>query len=133
MNPTLQLLDSAHITDVLDELTQELQRKKREPLRWCCALCKAVITDDDCKVQINGTHEHYKVNPQGSAFQFRSYSNAEGCAPTGEATEEYSWFSGYRWRFAQCATCHTQLGWYFSGSDSFYGLITDQLVRCNNH
>jgi len=130
MGSSLHLLDSAHINDVLNDLAREANQKKEKPERWCCAVCKAFITDDACIVRVNGAHEHYKVNPQGHAFHFRSYKHAQGCLRVGQATAEYSWFSGCIWQFAHCANCHTQLGWYFAGSESFFGLIAGQIVRC---
>lgn len=130
MNLSFYLLDSAHITDVLKDLKHGAKRKNAKPKKWCCAVCKAYVTDDDCKVDINGSHEHYKLNPQGHAFLFRSFKQAEGCMPVGQATAEYTWFSGYLWQFSYCVTCHTQLGWYFTGSESFFGLIADHIVPC---
>ena len=130
VNPRWYLLDSAHITDVMSGLTHELQLKNANAKRWCCMTCKAFITDDAFIVHIDGNHEHIKVNPQGHTFQFRSYKHTQGCECWGLATAEHSWFSGYSWQFAHCAMCHTQLGWYFSGSDSFFGLIADQIVQC---
>ena len=124
------LLDSAHIRDAQIVWAVEQQRGKNQDQRWCCAACRAQITDETCLIPIEGQHEHHKVNPQGHAFQFRSFKYAEGCVPIGEPTAEHSWYSGYLWQFAHCTRCHSQLGWYFAGAESFFGLINQYLVRC---
>jgi hypothetical protein len=133
MNPSIYLLDSARITDVLKDLLKDESRRAEKSRRWCCAVCKAFITDDEAGIDVNGKHEHYHVNPQGLSFGFRSYSRADGCNCIGQLTAEYSWFTGLLWRFAHCASCHSQLGWYFSGRESFYGLIVSRLVPCTDH
>ena len=93
------LLDSAHIRDAQIVWAVEQQRGKNQDQRWCCAACRAQITDETCLIPIEGQHEHHKVNPQGHAFQFRSFKYAEGCVPIGEPTAEHSWYSGYLWQF----------------------------------
>lgn len=126
----LYLLDSAHRVDVLKGLETRQQRRQPKGNRWCCAVCGSFITDEASIVPINGQIEHYKVNPNGHAFRFRSYKQADGCTRVGLATSEFSWYSGYLWQFSHCLSCRTQLGWYFSGHDSFFGLINEQLVSC---
>jgi hypothetical protein len=126
----LYLLDSAHIGESIEEKTVAKQRKKSKGQRWCCAVCGTYVTQESYLVHIDGTFEHYKMNPQGQAFQFRSFIQAEGCARVGQPTEENTWYTGYFWQFAHCARCQTQLGWYFTGPKPFFGLIKQQLVRC---
>ena len=125
------LLDSAHICDPQIESVVEKQRQKLKGQRWCCAVCRAYITDDGQRIYIDGTHEHRKTNPLGQAFQFRSFKYAEGCERAGQPTAEYSWYTGYVWQFAHCARCKTQIGWYFIGTESFYGLINQQIILCS--
>ncbi len=125
------LLDSAHIGDAQIELAVEKQRQKSKGQRWCCAICGTYVTDDGQRISIDGTYDHYKINPHGHTFRFRSFKYAEGCERAGQATAEHSWYTGYLWQFAHCARCKTQLGWYFSGSESFYGLINRQIVQCS--
>ena len=76
---------------------------------------------------VNGRHEHAFFNPAGIAFEIRCFHAAPGTALHGAASAEFTWFAGYRWRIALCATCHTHIGWLFTGDDLFYGLIAHQL------
>lgn len=125
------LLDSSHIRDAQIQKTAANQRRKSQPQRWCCAACRTHITDESYLIQINGSFQHYKMNPQGHAFQFRSFKHAEGCVRTGQPTTEHSWYTGYLWQFAYCARCQIQLGWYFTGPEPFFGLIDQRIVRCS--
>jgi hypothetical protein len=129
--PMQYLLDSAHIIDAQVESVVEKQRQKSKGQRWCCAICGTYVTDDGHRINIDGSHEHHKINPHGHSFRFRSFKYAEGCGRTGQPTAEYSWYTGYLWQFAQCVRCKTQLGWYFAGVESFYGLINQQIVQCS--
>ncbi|WP_455210418.1 cereblon family protein [Kaarinaea lacus] len=124
------LLDTAQIHDEQIEFAIEKQRSKSKGQRWCCAVCGTYITDDGLRVHINGAHEHFKINPQGQAFQFRSFSFAEGCSRTGPLIAEHTWYAGYLWQFVHCANCKIQLGWYFAGPEPFYGLIKQQILLC---
>jgi len=79
-------------------------------------------------VAINGRHEHAFFNPAGIAFEIRCFRQAPGTETQGDPTSDFSWFAGYRWQIALCTTCHTHLGWLFTGSGSFYGLIASRLI-----
>jgi hypothetical protein len=98
--------------------------------RFCCAVCGAYVTDDRFKTRINQQHCHTRRNPNDQIFSFACFSAARGCQAHGDASEEHSWFVGYRWRFAHCKNCGVQLGWQFVGGHSFYGLVLEQLVDC---
>ncbi len=97
----------------------------------CCAVCVAPITRRVHARAVFGQHEHDCVNQVGEVFHIGTFGRAEGCAVYGEATGEFSWFAGYRWRFAACGQCGAQLGWFFEddGEDAFFGLILDRLVE----
>jgi len=64
----------------------------------------------------------------GIKFNFGCFQKAPGCSALGIATDEYTWFSGYKWQLAVCAGCGEHLGWLFRGESGFYGLITALLV-----
>jgi hypothetical protein len=98
--------------------------------QWCCAECHAPVTTREESFAVEGQHVHRRSNPDGIPFVFGCFRHAPGCAPIGEATDYWSWFSGYRWRMVVCRQCVTQLGWHFSGDDVFYGLILERLVEC---
>ena len=108
--------------------TDNSDRKPKQ--RYCCAVCGAYVTDDRFMQRINGQHQYTKINPDQHTFVFACFSAARGCQASGPATDKDSWFSGYRWRFAHCNNCATQLGWHFSGEQPFFGLILEQLVDC---
>ena len=94
-----------------------------------CANCMHLITFHQAAMNINGFHEHTFANPSGLIFTIGCFNQAPGCAVAGEATAEFSWFQGFRWRVAVCAACLSHLGWRFSSSGhSFFGLILNKLV-----
>lgn len=79
---------------------------------------------------MGGTHLHRCTNPAGYTYDIGCYRAAPGCGLLGEATAGDTWFAGYRWQIAVCGSCGAHLGWRYAnaGSDTFYGLITAQLV-----
>jgi len=77
---------------------------------------------------VNNRHEHAFFNPAGIAFVLRCFRQAPGVSPCGEPTGEFTWFPGFRWQIVLCATCQTHLGWLFTGTQSFFGLIATRLV-----
>lgn len=94
-----------------------------------CRACGFTICRPDDAIPMAGAHRHTFANPHGIVFEIGCFRNAPGCAGVGPATDDFTWFAGYRWRIAICAACHEHLGWRFEGdSDSFHGLILDRLV-----
>jgi hypothetical protein len=102
--------------------------KKRER-RLFCALCRHPVTHQDERIAVNGTHGHMCTNPVGFTFGIGCFSGAPGCIAIREATEAHTWFKGYAWRIAVCASCEHHLGWRFQApADFFHGLILDRLT-----
>ena len=99
---------------------------------YCCAVCQHVITSGSSAISVEGEHTHIKSNPNGRKFLLRCFSSAVGCAMSGDSTSYFSWFAGYKWQFAHCKECGAQIGWFFEGQGNFFGLIKEQLVRCDN-
>lgn len=96
--------------------------------RIVCAACGAEVTTAGDRIDKRGRHEHYFVNPHGIDFQVACYRAAPGCSAVGPPTSEFTWFPGYRWQLALCATCQVHLGWHFTGDGApFFGLIADRL------
>ena len=114
-------------TGQLDEANATFRRQK-----YCCAVCGYVITTQGDAVEVDGAHQHARINPDGRRFLLRCFSIAAGCGYHGDATSYHTWFTGYAWRYAHCSRCQSQLGWYFQGNGSFYGLISEQLVHCDD-
>ena len=110
----------------LRETSEDIQRQN-----LCCAVCGNNITSSNDAIQIEGAHQHTKLNPEGRKFLIRCFSSGAGCRYNGDATTNHSWFSGYSWRFAHCSKCNIQLGWVFQGNEQFLGLIHEQLIPCD--
>jgi hypothetical protein len=97
--------------------------------RLVCARCRARITHERARTEVNGKHEHYFVNPHGYDYQIGCFSKAEGCIPHGKTSGEFSWFPGYVWQIDYCRSCSWHLGWMFrSPRHFFHGLIVDRIV-----
>ncbi|WP_051617205.1 cereblon family protein [Desulfonatronovibrio hydrogenovorans] len=116
-----------------DSITLEDDQERPGKGQIICSLCRAIITEDVYAVNINGSHAHVFVNPQGLVFEVGCFSKAENITGLGPVTEEFTWFPGYFWQTALCTACRTQLGWIYSGSESgavsFFGFILDRLIR----
>ncbi|MDW7774180.1 MAG: cereblon family protein [Desulfobulbaceae bacterium] len=111
-------------TDVTDNTAADSEKS------LLCRQCRAVIASRRDAVVINGNHLHAFFNPAGIIFEIRCFKQAAGCTVHGHPTDEFSWFQGYVWRYALCATCLIHLGWIFDSSEKFFfGLISDKLVE----
>ena len=93
-----------------------------------CHICQAVITDDTCRINILGSNDHYRINPAGITYYFECFREAPGCDVLGTSTEEYTWFSNYKWQLAMCKECREHLGWLFKGPDRFFALIKGKVL-----
>jgi len=96
-----------------------------------CSGCLNRITRNDVQINVNGSHKHVFVNPQGLVFELGCFAWAVNCVGTGPSTSEFSWFSGYQWQITVCLQCLKHLGWKYEAPDKngFYGLILDRLVE----
>jgi filamentous hemagglutinin family protein len=93
-----------------------------------CRNCGNIITSLESMISVNGQHQHTFINPSGIVFTIGCFSKAEGCITAGEPMSDFTWFNSYSWNHALCANCLFHLGWFYnSGSDSFFGLILDNL------
>jgi hypothetical protein len=96
-----------------------------------CTRCGHVLTRANCRIEVEGLHEHGQVNPHGYIWHFRCYSEAPGCRPVGTTSAEFSWFSGALWQILHCANCDLHLGWEWSGPGArrFVGLILERIFE----
>ena len=133
------------MVDVIDKQGQELDPALRRVLEKTlseapddgtggksfiyCAGCSHVLGRSKDAITINGSHQHFCTNPHGIDFDVGCYSDALGCAISGQPTAADSWFAGFSWRFATCDGCNTHLGWLFENNsgDHFYGLVRDRI------
>jgi hypothetical protein len=101
--------------------------------RIVCATCGADITTAGDRIEKNGRHEHYFVNPHGIDFHVACFRAAPGCLSIGAPSAEFTWFSGYRWQLGLCAACQRHLGWHFAGGGApFFGLIADRIREADD-
>jgi hypothetical protein len=106
------------------KLEEKTETRAQKAVR--CKACGQVVTSPALAIQ---PHEHTFRNPVGFSFHVVCYSDAPGAADVGEPTTAACWFPGYAWTFAICTQCHSHVGWWYSGSDRFAGLIATRLIR----
>lgn len=93
-----------------------------------CRTCGRIVTRMRDRISVGGKHVHALFNPAGILFEVGCFAQAPGCRFEGEFTHDFSWFSGYAWRFAMCRRCAAHLGWEYRGAgDGFAGLIMAEL------
>ncbi|KAJ0872950.1 putative Lon, substrate-binding domain, PUA-like superfamily, CULT domain-containing protein [Helianthus annuus] len=83
-----------------------------------CRSCQTLIANrsDMLVMSTDGPLGAY-VNPSGYVHEIMTLLKASGLALIGVPTEEYSWFPGYAWTVAYCATCEYQMGWLFTATN----------------
>lgn len=94
-----------------------------------CRTCFQVITTKADRLEIQGGHRHSFANPAGIVFEIGCFQSAR-CRYAGLPSSEFTWFRGFRWRFAVCSTCLSHVGWLFISESAyrFHGLILDRLI-----
>ena len=124
---TLDISDHEACKKLLEDLEQTPSLFPEK--RLCCSTCGQIITHDQERITIDGSHAHHFTNPHGIAFHIGCFRTISGCLENGLPTEEFTWFSGYAWRIVHCGSCRQHMGWSFhSENDIFFGLILDRLV-----
>ncbi len=110
-----------------DEITEMVPEDESSIL---CRQCLQAITRPQERAEMEGSHQHTFANPGGIVYQIGCFQSAKGCAQTGPATDEFTWFKGFSWRIVVCRTCLFHLGWVFTSRTRghFYGLILDRLI-----
>lgn len=100
-----------------------------------CRTCKTLIArrSNMLVMSSEGPLGAY-VNPHGFVHEIMTLFKANGLAVIGHPVKEYSWFPGYAWSIAECATCETQMGWLFTATNkklkprSFWGIRSSQVA-----
>jgi len=120
----------ARLREELETTTEEADEPDEEK-KIRCRACRHLITTTDHVFSIDGGHRHTFANPAGIVFEIGCFSAADGCANRGAPTSEFSWFSGYSWRFSLCSRCRGHMGWFYAGEGKpgFYGLILAHLIQ----
>lgn len=128
--PLVFLFDVSDTTEVENRSQILTDSSPEEEKIISCVTCKEMVTKVSEKTSVGGSHRHVFTNPHGYIFEIGCFNTASGCVEVGDSTSEFSWFSGYVWRYAVCHRCHSHLGWVFeNGKGSFfYGLILKKLA-----
>ncbi|KAL8259550.1 hypothetical protein R6Q59_027503 [Mikania micrantha] len=100
-----------------------------------CRSCQTLIANrsDMLVMSTDGPLGAY-VNPSGYVHEIMTLLKASGLTLHGVPSEEYSWFPGYAWTIAYCATCEYQMGWLFTATNkklkprSFWGIRSSQVA-----
>lgn len=100
-----------------------------------CKICQIIIAkrSDMLVMSSEGPVGAY-VNATGYVHEITTLYKANGLALTGPALTKYSWFPGYAWTIANCATCETHMGWLFTATNrklkpkSFWGIRNCQVA-----
>lgn len=100
-----------------------------------CKNCQTVIARrSEMLVMSNEGPLGAYVNPHGCVHEIMTLYKANGLALIGNPVKEYSWFPGYAWTIAYCATCECQMGWRFTATNkklkprSFWGIRSSQVA-----
>uniref|UniRef100_A0A803LBJ5 Protein cereblon n=1 Tax=Chenopodium quinoa TaxID=63459 RepID=A0A803LBJ5_CHEQI len=100
-----------------------------------CKNCQTVIARrSDMLVMSNEGPLGAYVNPNGFVHEIMTLYKANGLALIGRPREEYSWFPGYKWTIANCATCESHMGWLFTATNkklkpkTFWGVRSSQVA-----
>jgi hypothetical protein len=115
------------------QLDQKSSLENARADRLCCRFCGNPVTSRLAAIEVDGCHEHRKINPQQQKFIIQCFRSATGCQLSGTATLEDTWFGGYTWRFAHCDNCGSQLGWFYQGATHFFALIAGLVLPCKSH
>jgi hypothetical protein len=111
------------------EATETDQNEAPDDEYIYCRQCYRIITKPAEQISVGGAHRHTFANPHGLVYEIGCFKTADGCAYSGSASDEFTWFIGFSWKVAICRTCFTHLGWFFvSANSSFNGLILDHLI-----
>lgn len=113
------------------EVAEQDAEQPEEEAYIVCRQCRQAITRSEERFSIQGAHRHTFANPHGLVFEIGCFKHTVGCGYAGAASDEFTWFSGYRWRVCFCSGCLTHLGWLFTstGGDTFHGLILERLLE----
>ncbi|KAF6141742.1 hypothetical protein GIB67_027920 [Kingdonia uniflora] len=84
-----------------------------------CKTCQALIArrTDILVMSADGPLGAY-VNPHGYVHEIMTFNKVSDIALRGHASKQCSWFPGYAWTIANCASCESHAGWLFTATKS---------------
>lgn len=116
-----------------DEDDSELERRDHDAI--VCRHCGAQVSSRRAFFSMDGeSASRIFSNPYGLLHEIFTVRQAQGLLLEGPPTTEFSWFPGYAWEVAYCASCHAHLGWEFTAVDSrdeparFWGLRCSEVA-----
>ncbi|KAK9742083.1 hypothetical protein RND81_03G147300 [Saponaria officinalis] len=100
-----------------------------------CKNCQTIIArrSDLLVMSTDGPLGTY-VNPYGCVHETVTLHKANGLALIGRPSTESSWFPGYAWTIANCASCEGHMGWLFTATNkklkpkSFWAVRSTQIA-----
>ncbi|KAL6006082.1 hypothetical protein ACLOJK_040127 [Asimina triloba] len=100
-----------------------------------CKTCQNVIAkrSDMLVMSSDGPLNAY-VNPHGYVHEVMTLHRTNGLVLKGFPVKEHSWFPGYAWTIANCASCEMNMGWLFTATNkklqprSFWGVRSSQVA-----
>ncbi len=95
---------------------------------WLCAWCHNRVANERDRFRYEGRDEFAFSNPDRMCFVILTFLQTLGCRQAGVPTREHTWFPGHAWSYCLCDRCGQHLGWYYTGTQNFCGLIKDRLV-----
>lgn len=119
-----------------EDLVWGQAKASEEPERELyCFICGTAITQQRERFAVQGSHEHTFTNPGGYVYHIGCFRAAPGCEQAGDFAEAYTWFQGFAWRYALCASCRVHLGWAYRDGEGeeFYGLILNRLLESREY
>ncbi|KAL0879144.1 hypothetical protein ABMA27_002939 [Loxostege sticticalis] len=101
------------VDNALLRLHMELRLIARKSV-LCCSSCMTEIARREhiFAMSSEGVHSNY-TNLGGYMHDIVTVSRAGQITLDGAPSAEYSWFPGYTWTIALCATCTHHVGWRF--------------------
>ncbi len=99
-----------------------------------CATCDAVVSAERLVFSVEGGDAvGIFPNPYGQLKEIVTVKDAWGLESIGPGTTDFTWFAGYEWQVAYCASCRTHLGWRYDADGAaisrFYGLLLVAIRR----
>ena len=118
--------------DAARDLDLDLDEGEGGDGRLVCRDCREPITTREQAVCVDGDRaERVFFNPAGLVMRILTVRRARGLGLVGPAVSDFTWFAGFTWRIAICASCGQHLGWRYeaqAGGDPFWGLLLERLV-----
>jgi len=123
------LFERGTFAEVAKTSRQRSDRAPSQEKKVYCIQCRHTVSALADRMHINGRRGGIFSNAYGIEFRVECFRAAPGCLVIGRVTDEHTWFKGYGWTIALCASCREHLGWRYSAPErpAFFGLIIDRL------